>query len=96
MDGGTEFHLDVYGNKPRFLENEFMGFSQKRTVYFGDNRDEEPAFEYVAGNGGRIVIPFYASPEFKEHASGKASYRDKVFVPENEQELSRFLQSLKS
>lgn len=54
------------------------------------DEDEEPAFEYIAGNGGRIVIPFFASQTFKEYASGQATYRDKVFVPETERDLVRF------
>ena len=90
---GTEFVLRVYGNKPAIIEEDFfkaLRFDPKRTVYLGDNEDEEPAFEYIAGNGGRIVVPFFASPEFKEYASARATYRDKVFVPETQRELVRF------
>jgi hypothetical protein len=89
---GTEFRLDIYGNKPEMLEQQFFerGFDPKRTVYLGDNADEEPAFQYVLDRGGRIVIPFYATDAFKQHAATK--YRAEV--PENEHDFRRFLQSL--
>lgn len=95
---GTEFRLHIYRNKPQIIEGSFfkaLKFDPKKTIYFGDNKDEEPAFKCIAGNGGRIVIPFFALQQFKEYAAGKAPYRDKVFVPGSEQELSKFLKSPK-
>ncbi len=91
---GSAFNLRVYGNKPQIIERVFfeeLRFIPWETVYFGDNKDEEPAFEYVTSLKGKVVIPFYATDAFKQHAAIKY----KAEVPKNEQELSRFLKSLK-
>jgi len=94
--GGSRFELDVYGNKPQKLQVHFFSphgfnFDPRQTVYLGDNADEEPAFEYVRSMGGKVVIPFYATDAFKQRAATEY----KAEVPKDQEELSRFLRSLK-
>lgn len=85
------FTLDIYGNKARIFEDEFLrrrGYSDKNTVYFGDNMDDTPVAELLPK---RHFIPsFYATDEFKQHV---ARYYGSE-VPETERQLRRFLISL--
>ncbi len=87
---GSALFLRVYENKPRWIQETFydtQAFDPRNTVYLGDNADEEPAFEYVTASGGRIVMPFLASEDFKQHCAEKY----KAEVPKDEKELRLLL-----
>ncbi|MBI4014397.1 MAG: hypothetical protein HY365_00395 [Candidatus Aenigmarchaeota archaeon] len=90
---GSRFDLETLsGNKPHIIQTMFVptGFDPRKTVYIGDNADEEPVFEYVIEHGGKVVVPFFAADDFKQHAAAKYG----AVVPESEQELQRFLDSV--
>ena len=84
------FTLDIYGKKPDVMEEKFFvekGFSPDDTFYLGDTEDDLPVTETLPD--GHFIVPFLATEGFREKASGKYG----AFVPENEQDLQKYLLS---
>lgn len=83
--------LEIYGRKPEVIKSEFFskrGLKERNTFYFGDSEfDDEPIAEMLPS--GNFVVPFLATDEFKEKMANKY----KAFVPENEEDLIRYLRS---
>lgn len=82
--------LEIYERKPEVLETEFFkkrGLRENNTLYLGDSKDDEPIAEILIP--GNFIVPFFASDKFKQRLSSKY----KAFVPENEMDFARYLQS---
>jgi phosphoserine phosphatase len=81
--------LEIYEKKPEVLRTEFFekrGLRENDTLYLGDSEDDEPIAEILVP--GNFIIPFFASDEFKQ----KLASKHRAFVPENEEDLLKYLQ----
>lgn len=93
-DGRTEFLLTIYKNKEEFLDKRFVrefGFNPKEMVYIGDSNEDENCMSYVSSEGGKIIIPFFATDDFKQWCRTKYN----AFVPEKEEDFSNYLKSIR-
>ncbi len=82
--------LEIYERKPEVLRTEFFekrGLRENDTLYLGDSEDDEPIAEILVP--GNFIVPFLASDEFKQRLASKYG----AFVPENEEDLMKYLQS---
>jgi phosphoglycolate phosphatase-like HAD superfamily hydrolase len=82
--------LEIYERKPEVLRTEFFekgGLRENDTLYLGDSEDDEPIAEILIP--GNFIVPFLATDEFKQRVSSK----HKAFVPENEEDLLKYLKS---
>jgi phosphoglycolate phosphatase-like HAD superfamily hydrolase len=80
-----EFGLDIYKNKPQLLLKLLRerNLDERKVVYLGDSEGDEGCFEIVR----YPVVAFFAPEELKERYARKY----KAFVPEDEEDLARFL-----
>ncbi len=82
--------LGIYERKPEVLRAEFFekrGLRENDIIYLGDSEDDESIADILIP--GNFVVPFFASDEFKQRLASK----HKAFVPENEADLLKYLQS---
>ena len=89
--GSSSVHFSPK-DKPRLIEGVFVpaGFDPRKTVYVGDNADDEPAFRHVLERGGKVAVSLLAERAFREDAATKYD----AFVPETEYEWRKVLESV--
>ncbi len=80
--------LNIYKNKPQLLLKLLRGrnMDKSRVVYLGDSEDDAGCFEIV----GYPVVAFLAPEELKE----RYAQQYKAFVPRDEEDLAKYLQSI--
>jgi len=69
-NGVDRFTLDVYGEKARKFEDEFLrrrGYRDKTTKYVGDTADDLPVAELLPR--GNFVVSRYATDAFRQQAA---------------------------
>jgi len=79
------FDLAIYRRKPQHLITiaERLHLQPSRLAYVGDSQDDEGCFQIV----GYPVVAFFAP----DHLKQRFASRHNALVPEDEQELSRYL-----